>query len=126
MNTLSFSTIYPFGLVSCIGACRNLAGIARFGVFCRLALDGKGPLRTPSTQPVSLPFDPLQARGDAALEQRPVEAEREHEVAAIDHLVGLLGGARHAADHNPALEDAGLGARYQRLHLGIIDLAALV
>ena len=48
------------------------------------------------------------------------------QVAAVDHRVGLLGGARHAADRHAAFQDAGLGARHQRQHFGIVDLAALV
>jgi hypothetical protein len=38
----------------------------------------------------------VKTRRDAAGEQRPVEAERQRQIAAIDHLVGLLGGARSA------------------------------
>src|SRR3954466_8118902 len=65
-----------------------------------------------------LPLDPGKTRRDAALEQRPVEAERECEVAALDHLVRLLGRSRDAADRHAAPENAFLGARHQRDHFG--------
>src|SRR5580700_4807905 len=71
-------------------------------------------------------LDPLKARSYPALKQRPVEAERQRQIAAVDHLIGLFGGARHPADWDAAFEDAFFGARHQRLHLRIIDTAALV
>src|SRR5712691_1678790 len=68
-------------------------------------------------RPVSA-LDPIKTRRDAALKQRPVEAERESHIAALDHLIGLLRRARHAADWDAAFENAGLGARHQGLHVG--------
>src|SRR6478672_4443470 len=61
-------------------------------------------------------LDALETGRNAALEQRPVEAERQRQIAAVDHLIGLLGGARHASDRHTALQYAGLRARHQRLH----------
>src|SRR5438034_9277118 len=74
-------------------------------------------------RPVSA-LDAIKACRDAALKQRPVEAEREPHIAALDHLIGLLRRARHAADRHAAFENAGLGARHQRLHLGGVNAAA--
>src|SRR5216684_119488 len=68
-------------------------------------------------------LDPVKTRGDAALKQRPVEAERQRHVAAFDHLVGLFRRARHTADRDAAFEDAGFGARHQRQHLGVVGAA---
>src|SRR5205814_9360135 len=48
------------------------------------------------------------------------------EIAAVDHLIGLLGGSRHSADRDAAPHDAGLRARHQSLDFGIIDPTALV
>src|SRR5262249_13996478 len=62
-----------------------------------------------------LPLDSRKTRGDPALEQRPVEAERNGKVAALDHGIGLLGTACRAADRHAAFEDAVLGTRDQRL-----------
>src|SRR6266699_197145 len=70
--------------------------------------------------------DPFETRRDAAGKQRPVEAERERQIAPFDHLVGLLWRARHAPDRDAALEDARLGPRHQRQHFRIINAAALV
>src|SRR5258708_30458908 len=47
-------------------------------------------------------LDAVKTRSDAALEQRPVEAEREPDIAAFDHLVGLFRRARDAADPDAA------------------------
>src|ERR1700674_4277792 len=71
-------------------------------------------------------YDTFETRRDAAGKQRPVEAERQRQIAAFDHLVGLLWRARYAPDRDAALEDAGLGARHQLQHLGIINAAAFV
>src|SRR5215472_3602940 len=75
--------------------------------------------------PVELTVDPLKSRGNPALEQRPIKTESKREIAAVDHRIGLLGGARSAADRHAAFENAGLGSRNQRLNLRIVDLAAL-
>jgi hypothetical protein len=56
--------------------------------------------------------DPFETRGDAALKQRPVEAQCQREIAPLDHLIGLLGRACHSAERNSAPEDTGLGARH--------------
>src|SRR5882724_12682193 len=71
-------------------------------------------------------YDSFETRRDAAGKQRPVEAERERQIAPFDHLVGLLWRARHAPDRDAALEDARLGARHQRQHFGVINAAAFV
>src|SRR5882724_10119989 len=71
-------------------------------------------------------YDTFETRRDAAGKQRPVEAERQRQIAPFDHLVGLLWRARHAPDRDAALEDAGLGARHQRQHFGVINAAAFV
>src|SRR3954468_16299073 len=49
--------------------------------------------------------DPVERGHDAALEQRPVEAERDGAVATVDQGVGLLGGAGDATDRHAASED---------------------
>src|ERR1700758_1591736 len=85
-----------------------------------------GISRRPTPLPQSLPLDPGKTRGDAALEQRPVEAERNGEVAALDHGIGLLWRPRRAADRYAALQDAFLGARDQRQHFRVVEQAALV
>src|SRR5437868_12618690 len=72
-----------------------------------------------------LSLDSVERSGDAALEQRPVEAERERKVTAPDHGVGLLCGARHAADRHTTLQDTFLRTLHQRDDLGIIGLAML-
>src|SRR5437868_1463372 len=71
-----------------------------------------------------LSLDSVKARGNPALEQRPVETQRQRDIAARDHLVGLFGRAGDAADRHAAFEDAGLGARHQLQHLRIIGQAA--
>src|SRR3981081_1003709 len=71
-------------------------------------------------------LDAVETRRDAALKKRPVEAERQRQIAALDHLSGLLGRARHATDRDAALQDAGFGARHQCEDFGIIGAAALV
>src|SRR4029453_19611049 len=70
-------------------------------------------------------LDSLQARGDAALEQRPIKTEREGDIAALDHSVRHVGRARHAADRHAAFQNAGFGARHQFDHLGIVRQGAL-
>src|SRR3954468_21045699 len=75
---------------------------------------------------LELPLDPFQTCRDAALEQRPVEPERQRQIAALDHRIGLCGAAGDAADRDATPEDSGLGPRDQILHRGIVDQAALV
>src|SRR5437016_5593589 len=97
-----------------------------FLIICFLPVGSACTALEASAPSLYLALDPVKARGDAALEQRPVEAERQRDIAARDHPVGLLGRARDAADRHAAPEDAGLGARYQRHDFRIIRQAALV
>ena len=70
-------------------------------------------------------LDALKARRDATRKQRPVEAERQRDVAALDHRIGLFGATCRTSDRNTAFEDAGFGLGDQRQHFGIVGAAAL-
>src|SRR5260370_21604465 len=71
-------------------------------------------------------LDPRKTCRDAALKQRPVKTQRQRQIAAIDHRIGLFGGARDAADRHTAFHNAFLRPLHQRDHLRVIGQAALV
>ena len=48
-------------------------------------------------------LDSVKAGRDAACEQGPVESERQCDIAAVDHPIGLFGRAHRAADRDVAL-----------------------
>src|SRR2546423_8544310 len=80
----------------------------------------------PTRPPPLSALDPFETRGDAALKQRPIEAQCQRDIAAVDHLVSLLGRSRYSADGNAAPDDALLRARHQSLDFGIIDPASFI
>src|SRR5260370_26248392 len=65
-------------------------------------------------------LDPFETRRDPALKQRPAEAERQRQIAAFDHPIGLFRSARHPAGPTTPLQDASLAARHSPRRCGVI------